>query len=107
MEALQQLYNLRGNTCSLINSANVTLLPKNDDDALTLVDYRPIRLMHSVAKILTKVLANRLAPHLPSLVSPCQSAFIKGCFIYRIASSTYMGQSAFPPLQDAYAISQT
>jgi hypothetical protein len=81
MQALQQLYNLRGNTCSLVNSANVTLLPKNDDDALTPVDYRPISLMHSVAKILTKVLANRLVPHLPSLVSPCQSAFVQGCFI--------------------------
>lgn len=34
--------------------------------------------MHSVAKLLSKILANRLAPHLPTLVSPCQSAFIKG-----------------------------
>jgi mannosylglycoprotein endo-beta-mannosidase len=34
--------------------------------------------MHSVAKLLSKILANRLALHLPALVSPCQSAFIKG-----------------------------
>jgi retron-type reverse transcriptase len=34
--------------------------------------------MHSVAKILSKILANRLAPHLATIVSPCQSAFIKG-----------------------------
>jgi retron-type reverse transcriptase len=34
--------------------------------------------MHSVAKIIGKVLANRLAPHLDSIVSHSQSAFIKG-----------------------------
>jgi hypothetical protein len=34
--------------------------------------------MHSVAKIIGKVLANRLSPHLNKLVSPCQSAFIRG-----------------------------
>jgi hypothetical protein len=35
-------------------------------------------LMHSVAKILSKVLTNSLAPHLDHLVSNYQSAFIKG-----------------------------
>ena len=34
-------------------------------------------MIHSVAKIFTKLLANRLAPILNSLVSKCQSAFIK------------------------------
>jgi mannosylglycoprotein endo-beta-mannosidase len=77
MQALQQIYNLRGNMCSLFNSTNVTLLPKKEDIVCP-TDFRPISLMHSVAKILTKILANKLAPHLSSLVSPCQSAFIKG-----------------------------
>ena len=40
-------------------------------------DYRPISLIHSVAKIFSKLLANRLAPHLDGLVSKCQSAFIR------------------------------
>jgi hypothetical protein len=34
--------------------------------------------MHSIAKLLVKILANHLAPHLDNLVSLCQSAFIKG-----------------------------
>lgn len=34
--------------------------------------------MHSIAKILGKIMANRLAPHLDSLVSHSQSAFVKG-----------------------------
>jgi hypothetical protein len=33
--------------------------------------------MHSIAKLLEKILANSLCPHLDRLVSPCQSAFIK------------------------------
>jgi mannosylglycoprotein endo-beta-mannosidase len=77
MEAIRQLYSLRGNICSLLNSANVVLLPK-PYDAITSAGFWPISLIHSVVKILTKVLANRLAPLLPRLVSPCQSAFIKG-----------------------------
>ena len=46
-------------------------------DATRVTDFRPISLIHSIAKIFSKVLANRLAPRLNSLVSNCQSAFIK------------------------------
>jgi hypothetical protein len=46
-------------------------------DALRVSDFRPISLIHSVAKIFSKLLANRLAPHLDGLVSKCQSAFIQ------------------------------
>lgn len=45
---------------------------------MNITDYRPISLMHSVAKIMGKVLANRLAPHLNDIVSRSQSAFIQG-----------------------------
>ena len=61
----------------LLNSAYVTLLPKKAE-AVEVKDFRPISLIHSFAKILTKILANRLAAILPTLVSPNQSAFIKG-----------------------------
>ena len=44
-------------------------------------DFRPISLVHSFAKLVTKLLANRLASRLQQLVSPNQSAFIKGRFI--------------------------
>lgn len=45
-------------------------------------DYRPISIMHSIAKILAKILATWLAPYLDKLVSPNQSAFIKGRIIH-------------------------
>ena len=40
-------------------------------------DYRPISLIHGVAKLLSKTLALRLQPHMGSLISHAQSAFIK------------------------------
>jgi hypothetical protein len=63
-----------------LNSAYITLLPKKDE-ARSIKDYRPISLVHSSAKLITKILANRLAGRLNHMVSPNQSAFIKGRFI--------------------------
>ena len=45
-------------------------------------DFRPISLVHSFAKLVTKILANRLAPRLDSLVSTNQSAFVRGRCIH-------------------------
>jgi hypothetical protein len=44
-------------------------------------DFRPISLVHRFAKLVTKILANRLAKKLNEMISPNQSAFIKGRFI--------------------------
>lgn len=44
---------------------------------MTILDYRPISLINSVIKIVTKLLANRLVPHMNDLVSHAQNAFIK------------------------------
>jgi retron-type reverse transcriptase len=60
----------------LINTANIVLLPKTQD-AAALLDYRPISLINNIAKIITKLLANRLAPHMNDLASNAQNAFIK------------------------------
>jgi hypothetical protein len=40
-------------------------------------DYRPISRAHNFAKLISKVLANRLGPHLDQLVSVNQAAFMK------------------------------
>jgi hypothetical protein len=58
----------------LLNSVYITLLPKKTE-AIEVKDYRPISLVHSFAKIVTKILANQLAPKLSNLVSANQSAF--------------------------------
>lgn len=64
-----------------LNSAYITLLPKKE--SIMAKDFRPITisLIHSFAKLLTKVLANRLRNHMDEIVYKNQSAFIKGRFI--------------------------
>jgi hypothetical protein len=64
-----------------INEALLTLLSKKED-AKTLRDYRPISLIHVMGKLFSKILANRLPPHLNSLIHHGQSAFIKGRCIH-------------------------
>ena len=66
---------------NLLNKANIVLIPKKDGADLV-TDYRPISLIHSFAKIISKILALRLAPKMHELISPCQSAFIKGRSIH-------------------------
>jgi hypothetical protein len=63
-----------------LNSAFITLLPKVGA-AQGVKDYRPISLVHSFAKLITKILANRLAGRLQQMVSTNQSSFIKKRFI--------------------------
>jgi hypothetical protein len=57
------------------------LIPKKAD-ALSARDFQPISLIHSFAKLVTKLLANRLGPHLQKLVAANQSAFVKGRSIH-------------------------
>ncbi|GJZ65073.1 RNA-directed DNA polymerase, eukaryota [Tanacetum coccineum] len=59
------------------NSSFITLAPKVDDP-ITISDFRPISLIGCQYKIIAKVLANRLALVIPSVVSEVQMAFIKG-----------------------------
>jgi hypothetical protein len=54
----------------------MVLIPKKKD-ALCLGDYRPISLTYNVAKLFSKLLANRLIPFLNQLVSRSQSPCIK------------------------------
>lgn len=77
LAALDQMHELRGCNWGLLNTANIALLPKKDV-AAGAKDYRPISLIHSVSKVFSKLLANRLAPEIDKLVSHGQSAFIRG-----------------------------
>lgn len=72
---------LHGSNLYWLNSANVVLLPKKEG-AEGISDYRPISLIHAIVKIIAKILANRHRPHMDSIVSNTQSAFIKGRSIH-------------------------
>jgi hypothetical protein len=71
-----QISQLRGGTLNLLNMANIVLLPKKEQ-AERVGEFRPISLVHSVAKIFSKILASRLALRPPEMVSSNHSAFVK------------------------------
>jgi hypothetical protein len=77
MAAVLKLYVGDGRNFGKLNCAYITLVPKKSD-AEEVGDYRPISLVHSFAKLFSKLLANRLRPKMEKLVSCNQSAFIKG-----------------------------
>jgi hypothetical protein len=60
-----------------LNATFIALIP-NKRDALNIWDYRPISLVGSMYKLLSKVLANRLKQVLASLISCSQNAFVGG-----------------------------
>jgi len=80
MAAVSAVWSRKLCNFGVLNYAFITLLPKKDD-ATNIRDYRPISLVHSFAKLITKLLANRLAGRLDEMITPNQSAFIKGRFI--------------------------
>jgi hypothetical protein len=70
------LYNLTVGPMPKLNRALITLLAKKEYAEVP-SDYESISLIHSFAKLISKVLAMRLAPHINNLVSHAQSAFTK------------------------------
>ncbi|KAK2445365.1 hypothetical protein QL285_016305 [Trifolium repens] len=58
------------------NSNIITLIPKSPD-AASIDQYRPIAMANFKFKIITKIIADRLASVLPNLVSDEQKGFIK------------------------------
>lgn len=75
-QALTFFSHLHAQHLQHLNTAHIVLFPKKPN-ATEISDFRPISLIHSAAKIFSKLLANRLASELNVLVSRAQSAFIK------------------------------
>ena len=60
------------------NSSYLRLLPKEGKDTNFLKNWRPITLSNCDFKIITKCLANKLTTGLSKVISPHQTAYIKG-----------------------------
>ena len=59
----------------------LNLLPKKDKDLRYLANWRPVSLLNTDYKILTKLLATRLQKVIPTLVDSDQVGYIKGRYI--------------------------
>lgn len=57
--AIRAIGNQTNNTLGILNTENVVLLPKKEGID-SLADYSPIRLIHGIPKIISKVLSIRL-----------------------------------------------
>jgi hypothetical protein len=61
----------------VLNATMITLIPK-ENEASTPNRYRPMELCNVVYNIISKVIANRLKPLIPSLISQEQAGFVEG-----------------------------
>ena len=59
----------------------ITLIPKPNKDTTVLDNLRPISLLNTDYKILTKVIAKRLEKVLPKIINPDQTGYIKNRYI--------------------------
>jgi len=59
----------------------ITLIPKKDKNKVLLNNWRPISLLNTDYKIVTKAIAARIAKVLPSLIHGDQTGYIKGRFV--------------------------
>ena len=68
-----------------INKTFLVLNPKKSQ-ATTLSDFRPISLCNVVYKTISKIIADRVKDVVPNIISPLQSAFLKG----RVITNNYI-----------------
>jgi hypothetical protein len=81
MDAFHTMWNGHCRGLHVANQALISLLPKHAD-AVEVKDFRPISLIHSMAKLIAKVLSSRLAPLMGQIIGSYQSAFIRGCCLH-------------------------
>jgi len=77
-------------TSPFINKGQITLIPKSGDQA-RLGNWRPITLLSSLYKILTKIFAERVQTVLPHVIRPNHTGFVEG---RSILDNVFMAQEA-------------
>ena len=62
-------------------TGSISLIPKGTKDKTRLGNWRPITLLNSLYKILSKCIANRIKAHLPHLIHEDQKGFVDGRYM--------------------------
>ena len=70
-----------GSLTTLQKQGIISLLPKKDNDLCSLNNWRPLTLLNTDYKIVTKAIANRIKKFLPKIIDCSQTGFIKGRYI--------------------------
>jgi hypothetical protein len=99
---VHHFYHMNQQELNYLNHAFVVLVPKKHDPQFV-YDFRPINLSRSFAKIISKLMANRLGLELSELISINQTAFIrKRCihdnFMYVQHAVKYLHRRKIPSL---------
>lgn len=77
-----------GHVLTKMNFTHILLIPKRKDPQ-AMSDYRPISLSNVVSRIVSKVLANKVKPILPNIISGSQSAFVPNRLITNNTAVAY------------------
>ena len=75
-EEIKEIF-MRGVVSSYLNETLIALIPKCQNPE-SLSNYRPFNLCNLIYKVISKIIVARIRPHLSSLISPVQTAFVPG-----------------------------
>ena len=67
----------------------ITLIPKGEKDKTFLKNWRPLTLLNSLYKLVSGCIAERIKPHLETIIHGDQKGFVSGRYIGEAIRTTY------------------